>query len=421
MILGLLRTVLVLNRGMALPLSYAYVRVGDVDVNVYVVCLDGVNSSGVKNMSDVVEGVHEASVVPAFDGITGGGVIWFMSLSDALIFHGVGVNVSFAVIGDWNAYRRLIEEGSNAIVVNAHGMTVPVPAGYSREQWVDRIASAICDRNMTWVHVGWYPFYYTQQEGGVEELWGPDGFRALMANIGKSDVDCWPTLPETNRMWITGGAEYTILDAWPDLHNAYCVEHGRPLKASDFKNYTVMSLWGLEDDALTGAVIKFAPAFNVTSNFGFYVHIGTNQTFTGGQNGVPTQCDKWRSYAGAAAAMWTVAMRELAEERLPEAAQALGEAERDGRTKGLDAALSLLQRAESFFSGDNENCVNGYYRAVVFAIRAKKVAELAVHPTFMEKYGLQIGVLTVTTGMGAVAGGTFLVRRANSRKKEEKR
>jgi hypothetical protein len=403
------------GRGRALQLDFTYVRVGDVDVDVFVVCLEGVNSSGVKNMSDVVDGVREATIISAEDGI-----IWYRSgFDDALTFHGVKVNVSIAVIRDWNTYRTLIEEGSNSIVVNAHGMTVPIPAGYSREQWVDQIASAMSDRNVTWVHVGWHPFYYTQQEGGVEELWGPDGFKVLMANIGKGNVDCNPTQLETNPVQITDDADSTLLGAWLGFSNVAKVEHGRPLKASDFKNYTVMPLWGPEDETLTGAVIKFAPAFNATSSFGFYVHVGTNQTFTEDIE-LTTPCEHWRGYAGTAAAVWTVAMRKLAEERLPEAVQAVAEAETDGRTKGLDEALSLLREAESFYSGDNERYFHGYDATADLAIQAREAAERAVKPAFMETYGLQIAALAAVAGTAA-AGGTFIIHRANSKKKEEKR
>lgn len=404
------------------PYEFKYVRVGDVSLNVYVVCLDGVDAHGVKDISETVDGVHRAARIPlhSFEQQYEEGIIWFrsgFSPDPIFTYYGVKVNVSVTVVGNWSVYREVVEEGSNSIIVNAHGETIPVPAGYTKEEWVGQIASAMAERNMTWVHTTWHPFYYYQPQGGLEEEWGEAGFKRLMSNMGKDNITCltrWGKhSSERDKTPLTFEADWTIGMVW-SLGQADRVELGRALKASDFKNYTVMPIWGYTAAYLTGAVIKFARAYNATTSFGFYVHVGTNQTFD--CDGDPTpRCDMLRGYAGAAAAIWIASLRNVAEKHVLDARQAITKAENEGRTKGLDEALNLLREAESYFTG--ESGFHSYDSTIVLARMAKESAEKATEPSPTETYGLQVIVVGATTAAAAVAGTIIIVRKRNSKRK----
>jgi hypothetical protein len=406
------------------PYEFEFVRVGDVSLDVYVVCLDGVDAHGVGDVSEMVEGVYRAARIPLHSAEQPEeGIIWFRSgfSPDPLFtYYGVKVNVSVTVVGNWSLYREVVEEGSNSIVVNAHGETIPVPAGYTKEEWVGQIASAMAERNMTWVHTTWYPFYYYQLQGGLEEEWGEAGFKRLMSHMGKDNITCltrWGNHGERTKTPLTFEADWTIRKVWYGLSNAIQVQLGRPLKASDFKNYTVMPIWGYTAAYLTGAVIKFAEAYNATSSFGFYVHVGTNQTFDGYREPTP-RCDMLRGYAGAAAAIWTVSLRKVAEKSILEAQEAVDKAVNYGRTEGLDEALDLLQQAEAFLTGENEfNLQHHYDSTIVLAKMAKETAEKATEPSPTENYGLQVIVVGATTAAAAVAGTIIIVRKRNSKRK----
>lgn len=414
-------------RGLAQwPYLFEYVRVGDVSLEVYVVCLDGVDAHGVGDVSEMVEGVYRAARIPAHSAQKPEeGIIWFrsgFSPDPVFMWYGVKVDVSVTTVGNWSMYREVVEEGSNSIVVNAHGETIPVPAGYTKEDWVDQIASSMAERNMTWVHTTWYPFYYYQPQGGLEEEWDEEGFKRLMSRMGKYNITClthWGKYSsERDKTPLTGEAHWTIREVW-SLDKAYRVELGRALKASDFENYTVLPIWGYTAAYLTGAVIKFARAYNATTSYGFYVHIGTNRTFTGYGDPTP-RCDYWRGYAGAAAAIWTVSLKKVAEKSTLDAQQAVAKAEKEGRTKGLDEALDLLQQAEAFLTGENEyHLKHSYGDAIVLARRAKESAEKATEPSFAEIYGLQITVVGTTTAAAAVASTIIMVHKRNSKRKTE--
>ena len=221
--------------------------------------------------------------------------------------------IDYNVVNDWGTYKSIIESSSymDIIVINTHGEITPVPTGYTREEWTDEIGEAMLKRRVTWVHTAGYPFYYVWYQGASDKetpAWREAGFKRLMGHINKSDVDCWPSKSQTNPEPLTRHAEPTLHDAW-DFYFIRKVQLGRPLKASDFKNYTIMPIWGSPNELMAGAVIafvkpseRFDPRYHHC--FGAYVHVGTNQTFDGDGNPTP-RCDYWRGYAGAAAAIWT--------------------------------------------------------------------------------------------------------------------
>jgi len=190
--------------------------------------------------------------------------------------------VTYYVVQSWSLYKSIIESYVGVIVINIHGEIIPVPSGYNREGWVDKIAEAMLKRRITWVHTAGYPFYYAWYQGTSNmELWGEDGFKRLMSHINLTDVTCL-TDDELTHVDINNAAEQNLA-AWKGLSQVVRVQRGRPLKASDFQNYTILPIWGCEDTYMTGAVVAFVkPSERLPKDcrgFGAYVHIGTNATF----------------------------------------------------------------------------------------------------------------------------------------------
>jgi len=372
------------------------VLLGHADIEMYVVALDGVSTRGVGNITNMVDGVFRSSRVNVSSA----------SMSFPYRYVEVEINTTVAVIRDWNMYKGIVETGSDIIIVNGHGETVPVPVGYTRDAWVDKIAEAMLTRNVTWVHTGGYPFNYSYMQEGGEQGWGEEGFQRLMSHVGKGTATCNHPYP-TKMADITNWARGSVFNDWPVLANIFRVQKGNPLKSSDFKNCTILTIWGSEEDYMTGAVIKFADA---SSASGFYVHIGTNQTYD--SDNVATDRDYYRGYAGSAAALWACAWRSASIDALSAANESVVKAETEGRTKGLDEAKQLLQRARYDF---DSYC---YDYGVFYANEAKEAAEAAETPTFLESYGMHLVALGVIGGVSA-CGLIFSETKKNKKKRHE--
>ena len=368
--------------------SVVIVPFGEVDVELYVVALNGVDGFG--NMTRTVEGF--LSACPHDENRV-------TFLVDWPILGEVKVNADVSVIRNWDEYRNVVETGSNIIIANAHGETLPVPAGYTRDGWVDKIADAMAYRNVTWVHTGGYPFFYVhEQDGGMSE-WREKGFQALMGHIGKSNVTCFPEGSETLKVLMNEAAEYTLVYGWHMVIMAGKVETWRPLSGSDFKDCSLSPIWGDVEYFMPGAIVKFAKA-NQTNSFGFYVHIGTRKTFT--RDLGETDGDYYRGYVGAAQAIYTVAFRTLSSKAISEAEIAILLAESEGRTKGLSEARGLLFQAKEYYF---HNPRLAYSEALIYAKHAVEAANNAVKPSFVEAYASHlvlaiISVVVIATGVG---------------------
>jgi hypothetical protein len=157
-----------------------------------------------------------------------------------------------SVVTSWITYKDIILNYAGVIIVNTHGEILPIPNGYTEEEWVDKISEAMLMRRVTWVHVAGYPFYYVKYESGVSETWGENGFKHFMNNINKGDVSCWPPMD-----WLTLVEQTNVTDsdeslgnfAWSfdgvnyhDIKDFASANLGRPLKYSDFKDYLINAL-----------------------------------------------------------------------------------------------------------------------------------------------------------------------------------
>jgi hypothetical protein len=324
------------------------------------------------------------------------------------VFGKLEFRINVTVIHNWSAYREVVENESNVIVVNAHGETVPVPVGYTRDAWVDRIAEAMLTRNVTWVHTAGYPFFYAYLQGSGEDSWGEGGFKRLMGHIGLGNVTCWPVGSEEDLIHMNDGAQYTIMEDWAGCYHAVNVERGKPLNGSDFGDRVVAAIWGVKAGCMPGGIIKFSE-FNQTSSSGFYVHVGTHKTYDGNIPPEETDGDFSRTYVGAAQAIYTSSFKPVSERAISNAEDAVAEAETEGRTKGLEEARQLLQQARDDF--------DSYYYdyGVFYANEAKGAAEATEKPTFLESYGMHLVALGVIGGVSA-CGLIVIVAKKNKKK-----
>jgi hypothetical protein len=350
-----------------------------VNLDVYVLALDGVGASDVDNITRVVEGVKRAA-----NSLNGTG-FWYKYREawppdDRLKNASVCVNV--VVLREWQAYRVLIETGFEFVFVNAHGETVPIPADYTRETWVDKIANAMLTRNVTWVHMASYPFYWTWQEGANEPTqWGEAGFSRLMSRIGKGNVTCWPpTGGDTEKVLFSPQAEDFLYEysMWPLLRaSADYVLCNRPLKGSEFGERLLLPLYQPYGGVRAGAIVAFTNS-DKSANHGFYVHLGTSQTFD--DSASPSSRDYMRGYVSVAAGILANVARKIAESWLHKAQIAVALAKQEGRTKGLSEATNYLEEARNLYESYK------YGGSIIEqAYLAKNTAELASQPSLLEK------------------------------------
>ena len=159
---------------------------------------------------------------------------------------------------------------------------------------------------------------------------------------------------------------------------------------------------------MAGAVVKFA-ATAENRSFGFYVHIGTNQTYGPDAHEYldpSTDSDYYRGFVGAAAAIWSNAWHSAAEHAISKAEEVIAKAESEGRTEGLNQAKQLRQQAIEY----------DVQIIWTYSIKTAKDAEAAANtakPPSLAGYVLPIAV--VSAG-GATTTTAFLLRR--KRKKE---
>ncbi len=257
-------------------------------LHVYVLSLPDVGNYRLTNHSAIVEGAIEATqpigqdyAPPDYRNQTD---YFFVQMGSFYSEAELKVNISCSVISDWSSYRDLVDSGSNVIIVNTHDEYLPVPAGYSREAWTDRIADFMLNRWGTWVHVAGYPFYRVRYENGTTEQWGDKGFQQLMGHIGRANIVCGPP-PGVDP--AGGGYSYP----WASFYGAYELSRNWALSDHGFalgfalRNDSRTSITPFDglfpsyvNDTVyyPGAIVRFGPTTN-SSGFGSYVHLGSWQ------------------------------------------------------------------------------------------------------------------------------------------------
>jgi hypothetical protein len=217
------------------------------DLQVFVVALDGVSHHGVNSTESILKAVLNAyDVLNTTSDIER---IWepFCIIHriyhgllgvEPSVYHGIRVNIDIKEVRDWAFYETAVKYVPNAIVINAHGETLPIPSGYTWEEWVDEIAEAMLFHNLTWVHTAGYPFYNAWHQNSGEVFLNETGFQQFMKHIGKPDITCWPHYYSEEEP-IHEAMSNPLRDSWWDAMCPAHVSQGRPLKASDFEGWQI--------------------------------------------------------------------------------------------------------------------------------------------------------------------------------------
>lgn len=400
---------------------------GKIKINVYAIALNGVAVMGIGNVSRMLEGI-----AGAVDSVNrwNYSFVWFNEASDIsndlnvshYIYHvplereyltaEFPVNATMKLVRDWDVYKNIVENEVECVIINTHGEVIPVPAGYSKEAWTDKIAEAMRSRNVTWVHAGGYPFSYVWYEGESTsaEPWADSGFQHLMRHIDEGNI----TLPPYGGEYkpALGQAEIYLKDTWPGIYGAFAASVDYPLQVQDFAGYVPLSIWEVYESLYVGAVVAFKTEVNVTKH-GFYVHIGTDGTFRMVGNDLEsTEVDGHRGFIGCAAGLWSLVSRTARETLIFETEGLIQKAALEGRTEGLQLARDFLESAK------NSNNLYYYqsfhkdiYRAMLAADSAKK-PEINLLQILLAGFG--VGV-TSAVGIGGVI---WYRKKSNGRKNE---
>jgi hypothetical protein len=413
------------------------------DLQVFVVVLDGVGHHGVNSTDSILRAAYDtrSKLNESWYGLDYGESFCIQSeiwppllLPEPGIFHGIRVNIDIKEVNDWAFYETVVKHVPNAIVINAHGETLPVPSGYTWQGWIDEIAEAMLFRNLTWVHTAGYPFHYAWHQDSGEVFLNETGFQQLMNHIGKPNITCGPERPEEEL--VDESMDNPLIGSSLEVAHNYQVSLGRPLKISDFEEWQIKQAWGVEYFPI--ATVRFTSSQEETEHFGFYVHIGAYNTYD--EVGVPTtyEPDYVRGRIGVSLALWFVAGRTVAWETISNAEKAIAKAEAEGRTKisnfefrwvfneylndifrnrneTIGDAKTLLENARRLYS---RSWYLGPFMAFPCAMLAEDAAASAFKPSFTEMYGIAIlATCAVAAGTGIIgAGGLYIRRKRNHTK-----
>lgn len=306
-------------------------------LEVYVLSLPDVGNYRASNHSALLDGVMQAC---GYDRIR-----VFLDWELSVV---ANISVRPHIIYSWDAYRMLVEWGGNAVVVNTHDEYLPVPSGYTRDEWVDRIADFMLNRWGTWVHTGGYPLYRVWYENGTTEDWGIAGFQRLMYHAGKENITCYA--PESEIATYAVGNVYAPPAEWQLFDRALLdfteAALGCPIRDADFPG-EVLTLVYDGGPWLPVAAVRFES--NLTDGFGTYVHSSPWKFYGSGVEYTRETQDACMGCFSTATAIWSdigVAISRVYGQWFGEGAIfTIQRAKSAGRTVGLDSAEGLLQNA----------------------------------------------------------------------------
>ena len=380
------------------------------NISVYVISLPDVGNYRASNNSKVVEGALQACEIQE---------IVVPLVEYGYSFARLNVSIKAQVVSSWEAYRMLVEWGSNVIVVNAHDEYLPVPSGYTREEWVDRIADFMLNRWGTWTHLGGYPLYRVWYQNGTTQEWGEQGFKKLMSHIGKGNVTCYPppdwdpTDPATFDLWASQNLGINWFLYGDPMNRFHYINPGYPINYENFliEGCYVGALYSLWGPYKPGAIIRYSPNQS-TFSFGIYIHLGAWKFK--GVTGRDLPSDLAMGFISSASAIWAdigEATFELCYDGylVDTALTAIRKAEKEGRTIGLDEASTLLQNATDVFNSEK------YKMATAYANQAKLAAEKATAPNNLPQTIAAIAMVIASIGIGAY----YKINRKNKRKASE--
>jgi hypothetical protein len=319
-------------------------------VRVFVLNLPEIPSS-MSNVTRFLEGIQDATQNRTFDVTTSYGDVE------------TGVIFNVAEVSNWGFYRNIVLSGDNFVLINSHGSYLPVPKGYSPEQWFDQILGAISNRYGTWVHTAGSPFNQAWIEGTGPIIQSPSLFPKL-ASFAK-----WPAMVTRNPLTTSVHATthfYSI--SWPSpnanttsWNNAY---YGYNVRTTAPSNYSLAVPVGLLEAGYRGfyAAIESSTVYysgvvarvngTTAGRYGLYVHFVPG-TF-GSENIFPSgvDTDYGRGLISSLMALEWQIVETSANIQL--ARETISSAENMGRTDGLDQSRQSLSAAESEFKSGQD-------------------------------------------------------------------
>lgn len=367
-------------------------------LDVHAVSLPDVGNCRFFDRSAIVEGVRQAVKIRP-----GAGDVKELKIPLwSNLFMKLNVSISFHLVDSWETYKALVESANNTIIVNTHDEYLPVPDGYKKEEWVDRIADFMLNRWGTWVHAGGYPLYRVWYQNGTREEWGEEGFKCLMRHIGKGNLTCYPPPswnpedPATFNLWAAQGIGINwFLNGEPVLRFWYS-NPGYPINYGDFQELYVGGVYSLISPYDSGAIIRYSKNQS-TFNFGLYIHMGVMEFYLGNGKEVESSAlaTGFISTAAGIYGEFYYAASRLYGRGGDSAAEAIQEAEKAGRTVGLAEAKNLFQNALDAFASEN------YKLSAAYAIQAKLTAEKAATPSTVPQLIATIAITAVSISIGA--------------------
>jgi len=362
-------------------------------VRVYVVDLDGVGGFRAANHSEVVRGVFNVSL--GYDGS-------YDLDGNTYVF----INVSYWMVRDWQTYRHIVENENNCIIVNTHDEILPVPNGYSKEEWIDKIADFILNRWGTWVHTGGLAFHIIQYQNGTRQEW-MEGLKQLMkkANIDitlKNPTAHNPLVEMTTSKLdeffvVSNVREYKVLllrtfnyASCEKFDIDYCIYVGEESQSTGLTPFDVLMLdvyatFNLE--YILSAAFKLS---NSPDRYGVFVYSSPWIFYdSNGDLMKPEDCSLAMGAIPMAAALWAEAVYP---------AQRIVQAERSEHVNE-----ELLQEAKNLYSEGK------YKQAAVEAEKAMKVQDI---PT--------AAILALTTTFAVIAATVFIYKRRRNKRGMER-
>lgn len=333
------------------PLGYTIVSDQVFPLTVYVVSLPEVGGVFLSNHSAVVDGVLKAVEITPREQVKHVNI----ALAGNDLAANIKVNVSCVLVQDWKTYESVIEQGNSTIVVNTHDQYFPIPSGYTREEWVDKLSDFMLNRWGTWVHIGGYPFYSVWYENGTTSEWGAAGYARLLSHITEANVTCY----SSGQSNIFSDTDLTnVLKSWWLLPTKQETAVGYPIRLDDFNGNMIMPMYGGGKEF--HAAMLFAQ--NRSSfNFGIYVHLGTSDFYGGfGGGGQPGFIAGYVPTATAIYSEYSYSMSELYGLYGESASELIQKAINEGRTVGLEAAKALFQKALASYAAGNYKIARSY-------------------------------------------------------------
>jgi hypothetical protein len=386
-------------------------------LRVYILSLPDVGNYRIINHSEVVEGARQAVKIRQ-DLDEDQVKTLHISLYGVDLVLEPNVTVSCGVIDSWEAYKALVLSGNNTVIVNTHDEYVPVPNGYTKEVWVDKIADFMLNRWGTWVHAGGYSFYRVWYQNETKEEWGPNGFKQLMKHIGKPNVEL---LQNNNSQTLSLGIHQSMGYDWKCVFSSFppglslsaldTARYGFSIRDADFGGLLQSAIYrgGCNNEyCYAGAAIRFSQ--NWTSfHFGVYVHLGALKFFPISGGEYPPDFVLGFLSTAVAVSEEFVSPCTFYGYGGNSATEAIRKAEREGRTNGLEEAKKLFENALDEYAAGN------YKLARAYAEQSKRVADSCTTANALSSLVVVAAVALI--GSGTVAG-TGVYCRVRRRRRE---